>query len=349
MNLAAPGFLAAAFAVAAAVVALHLLVLRPPPASRLPTARFVPPAPSMVRRRETWPQDRWLLALRVATILLAGLAFSRPSLGGRRAPSARIVALDLSAPAARDSARRYLGPSDVAIAFDTAARIVPNDSLGKLGRASGASALSAALIAARRAAAQIRADSIELIVISPFAASAFDAATAAIRAQWPAAIHVVRVTQPVATLPHARVQWTPPDGAIDTIGGVIMDGIVAVAPFTRSRTYRAPEGSVVARWVDGAPAAVERPVGDSCEREIAIGMPNTRAVDQLRAAFTDRPCGAAMLSMAMGDSAVRAFAGTGVISATFARNQGGSGDRTLMTTLLILAGALAIAEWVIRR
>jgi len=47
-------------------VALHLLVLRPPPASRLPTARFVPPAPSLVRRRETWPQDRALLALRVA-------------------------------------------------------------------------------------------------------------------------------------------------------------------------------------------------------------------------------------------------------------------------------------------
>lgn len=349
MSVTAPGFLAAAFAVAAAVVALHLLVLRPPPASRLPTARFVPAAPSMVRRRETWPQDRRLLALRVATILLAGLAFSGPALSGRRARSARIVALDLSAPAARDSARRYLGPGDVAIAFDTAARIVPNDSLGRLGRASAASALSSALLAARRAAAQLHADSIELVVISPFATSAVDAATAAIRAQWPAAIHVVRVTPPSTPSPHARIQWMPPSGAIDTIGAVIVDGIVAVAPFTRARTYRVPDGSVVARWVDGAPAAVERPVGDSCEREIAIGMPDTHAVDQLRAALTARPCGAAMSAMAMSDSAVREFAGTGVVGATFARNQGGSGDRTLMTMLLVLAGALAIAEWVIRR
>jgi hypothetical protein len=346
VSVAAPGFLAAAFAVAAAVVALHLLVLRPPPASRLPTARFVPPAPSMVRRRETWPQDRWLLALRVATILLAGLAFSGPALGGRRTPSARIVALDLSAPAARDSARRYLGPGDVAIAFDTVARVVPADSILQ---PSHRSSLSSALIAARRAARQLRADSIELIVISPFATSAVDAATAPIRAQWPAAIRVVRVRQPPAPSKRAHVEWNPPAGAIDTIGGVVMDGVVAVAPFTRARTYRAPDGSVVARWVDGAPAAVERPVGDGCEREIAIGMPDTRAVDQLRAALTDRPCGAAESATAMSDSAVRAFAGAGVTGATFARDQGGSGDRTLMTTLLILAAALAIAEWVIRR
>ena len=300
----------------------------------------------MVRRRETWPQDRWLLALRVATILLAGLAFSGPALRGRRAPSARIVALDLSAPAAPDSARRYLGPGDVAIAFDTVARVVPADSTLQ---PSHGSSLSSALLAARRAAAQLHADSIELVVISPFATSAVDAATAAIRTQWPAAIHVVRVSPRSTPSPHARIQWMPPSGASDTIGAVIVDGIVAVAPFTRARTYRVPEGSVVARWVDGAPAAVERPVADSCEREIAIGMPDTHAVDQLRAALTDRPCGAAMSAMAMSDSAVRAFAGTGVVGATFARNQGGSGDRTLMTMLLILAGALAIAEWVIRR
>jgi hypothetical protein len=145
------------------------------------------------------------------------------------------------------------------------------------------------------------------------------------------------------------VHWSLPTGAIDTIGAVIMDGIVAVAPFTRARTYHAPEGAVIARWVDGAPAAAERPAGDSCEREIAIGMPETRDVQRLRAALVDRPCGAALPGVAMSDSALRAFAGTGPIGATFGPSRDGGGDRTLMTVLLVLAGALAIAEWIVRR
>jgi aerotolerance regulator-like protein len=202
VTLAAPGFLAAAFAVAAAVTALHLLVLRPPPASRLPTARFVPPAPSLVRRRETWPQDRWLLALRVATILLAGLAFAGPALGARRVPSARIIAMDLSAPSARDSATRYLRASDILIVFDTGARVLPADSLNSIGQVHRVSSLSSALVAARRVAAHLSADSIMLVVISPFTESELDAATSAIRAQWPAAIRMVR--RPVGAGPTRR-------------------------------------------------------------------------------------------------------------------------------------------------
>ena len=349
MTLAAPGFLAAAFAVAAAVTALHLLVLRPPPASRLPTARFVPPAPSVVRRRETWPQDRALLALRVATILLAGLAFAGPVLGAHRVHSARIVAVDLSAPSALDSTKRYARAADALIAFDTAARLVPADSLNSVGQHSRASSLSSALIAARRAAAHLSADSIELVVIAPFTESERDAATAAIRAQWPAAIRIVRVAPPSALARHAVVNWVSPVGAVDTIGAVATEGIVAVAPFTRSRAYRSPAGAVIARWVDGEPAAVERPRGDSCERDIAIGMPESREANRLRSALTDRPCGGSVDAEAMPDSALRAFAGSGSYGATFGSSRGGSGDRTLASVLLVLACAMAIAEWVIRR
>jgi hypothetical protein len=345
VTLAAPGFLAAAFAVAAAVTALHLLVLRPPPASRLPTARFVPAAPSVVRRRETWPQDRWLLALRVATILIAGLAFAGPALGGRRAPFTRIVAVDLSARAALDTAAHYDRGPDVMITFDTAAHIV-TDSLVRL---SHASSLSAALIAARRVAGRLRADSVELTVISPFATSSVDAATSAIRARWPAAIHVVRVAASLAPGRHAIVHWVPPTGAIDTIGAVIRDGVVAVAPFTRARAYHAPDGNVIARWVDGVPAAVERPLADSCERDIAIGMPGGREADRLRSALTDRPCGGSGETAPMPDSALREFAGSGAYGATFGPSEGRAGDRALMSVLLVLVCAMAVAEWVIRR
>jgi hypothetical protein len=130
---------------------------------------------------------------------------------------------------------------------------------------------------------------------------------------------------------------------------VLLNGIVTVAPFTRAREYRAPDGAVIARWVDGVPAAVERPLGDSCEREIAIGMPDTREARQLRTALTDAPCGGstAVAAASMSDSALRAFAGSGASYAAFGPRRGG--DPTLMTVLLLLACALAIVEWVIRR
>lgn len=326
MTLAAPGFLVAALAVAAAVVALHLLVLRPPPSSRLPTARFVPPAPSLVRRRDTWPRDRALLALRVATIVLAGLAFAGPALSARPVRGTRIVAVDTSVMASRDSAAHYLRASDLRLPFD--------------------GSLSGALVGARRAVARLRADSVELVIVSPFATSGSDAATAALRAQWFGAIRTVRVASSPAALGHAAVSWVTLPG--DTVGAVIVDGAVTVAPFTQPRNYHLGEGVVIARWVDGTPAAVERPILRNCAREIAIGVPNTSEGERFREALKNRPCGAAP-SVPMSDSALRVFAGAAAFGATFGPSHGGSGDRTLMATLLVLACALAAAEWVVRR
>jgi aerotolerance regulator-like protein len=327
VSFAAPGYLAAAFAVAAAVAALHLLVLRPPPASVLPTARFVPAAPSMVRRRTRWPQDRALLALRIATILLAGLGFARPTIATHRAPFARIVAVDRSAPAARDSAAHYLQPGDTLIAFDTS--------------------LSVALIAARRLAVALRADSLALVVVSPFATASLDAATSTLRAQWPAAIRAVRVAAAPPAATTATVHWLPPSGAVDTVGAVIADGLVAVAPYTRARSARPLVGAVIARWVDGEPAAVERAMAGGCERDVAIGMPDIPDVARLRAAITDRPCGFRSPSAPLSDSAVRAFAGAGALGAAFA-GPNTRGDRLLMTVLIVLACVAALAEVVVR-
>jgi hypothetical protein len=51
----------------------------------------------------------------------------------------------------------------------------------------------------------------------------------------------------------------------------------------------------------------------------------------------------------MPDSALREFAGSGAYGATFGPSEGRAGDRALMSVLLVLACAMAVAEWVIRR
>ena len=52
---------------------------------------------------------------------------------------------------------------------------------------------------------------------------------------------------------------------------VAMGDDVVVA--TLARTSRDSDGVVLARWADGSPAAIERPLGEGCLREVAIGVP----------------------------------------------------------------------------
>jgi hypothetical protein len=60
----------------------------------------------------------------------------------------------------------------------------------------------------------------------------------------------------------------------DTAGAVMAAGAVVVAPFIRW-SVRAASGPplVVARWVDGEPAAVESPLGEGCIRTVTIPVP----------------------------------------------------------------------------
>jgi hypothetical protein len=64
----------------------------------------------------------------------------------------------------------------------------------------------------------------------------------------------------------------------DTVGAVIAGDIVVVAPFERRFVYRAGPGAtgvrVVARWVDGEPAAVEEPRGAGCIRTVMVDVPS---------------------------------------------------------------------------
>jgi hypothetical protein len=82
----------------------------------------------------------------------------------------------------------------------------------------------------------------------------------------------------------------------DSTGALAVNGQMVIAPFARVR--RAPAGRPVAHWVDGEPAASERPLGAGCLRSVAVDVAEAGDL-VLRPAFHRvarellRPCGAA--------------------------------------------------------
>ena len=199
MTLLAPLFFQLALLAAAITIGLHFIVTRQPPSSELPTARFVPRDTVQVTTISR-PRDWLLLLLRVSLILLVGLAFARPVLVGERSPVARIVLADVSHAVAdmnelRDSVRALLREQDVLVTFAADARVTPAAMLDTMSTASARANLSGALVAARRVAAELRAraDSLEIVLVSPLRADAVDAATMAVRELWPGPIRLVDV------------------------------------------------------------------------------------------------------------------------------------------------------------
>lgn len=202
MSFLAPwAFVIGAFSAAGALF-LHLVARQRPAAYLLPTTRFIPDQRTLVSRIATRPRDLLLLMLRMLLLLCAGAAFARPVLTPARGTVAHIVLLDRSravASASDASARaRTLVPDGAplaVIAFDTVPSILARldwDSLAHAARSQSVGSLSAALIAARRAGEALaeRADSVQLHIVSPFAASEFDSATFRARAGWPGAIRI---------------------------------------------------------------------------------------------------------------------------------------------------------------
>ena len=273
----APVYLIVAGAVAAGVVALHFLSTREPDTDLLPTTRFIPKVPVQATTVTVRFTDPWLLVLRVLLILLLGVALARPLIHPLSAPVSRIAVVDVSRAVASagelaDSARGYVEGAAAVVFFDREAREVGGgamDSLEVMAEGAVRGSLSSALITALRTASRLRdgADSLELVVISPFAREERDAATERIRALWPGRIEVVRVggvgaaDGPAAGAPamaadpapagtaaespgrasRIRVEWA--DSAAselwteretpDTIAGVRADDAVMVYPFER--------------------------------------------------------------------------------------------------------------------
>jgi hypothetical protein len=213
MTFLAPGFFYASLLVAAATVALHFIVTRQPRAGVLPTARFVPDMPATATARATRPSDLLLLLLRVLLVLAIGAGLAKPVLKPSRGATARVILADVSrsvtnVAALRDSVRSMYRDGDIIIAFDSSARTLgesPLDSLAATSPSRARGRLSAGLIAAMRAASMLRerADSLELVVVSPLAAYGIDAATDSIRSLWPGRARIVAAgragAQPAAT------------------------------------------------------------------------------------------------------------------------------------------------------
>jgi hypothetical protein len=349
----APGFLVAAGIIAVGVVAVHFIVTSEPRSVQLPTARFAPEQPVRARSRKTKLDDLLLLAARVLLILAVGAGLAKPVIDPPHQDVARVVLVDRSRAVAdpaevADSARSLLRDGDALVLFDSVAVVTRDgalDTLAALAVAPVRGNLSAGLIAGLRAASELRelADSIELVIVSPLAAEAVDAATDSIRALWPGAIRLLAVAPrpdtalrvlPVAfegaaddplrfAFPGGRlasgrggsgvlllrdaptagdsawvrdgervlVYWpaaqdsddapvqppVPPGWSArespDTIGGLVAGGSVVVAPFRRWAAHGGNGGQVVARWSDGAPAAVVVPAGDGCIRTVTVEVP----------------------------------------------------------------------------
>jgi hypothetical protein len=211
MTFLAPWALWAAGAVSAAVVALHILASKNPKVTALPTARFIPDVPLRATARALRLSDVLLMLLRVAVVMLVGVAFARPELTRARRAVGRVVMVSATPGfkryAAMDSAMQYYRDGDVAFVFDSAAyrlsgRFPLLDVSAETFAQEPRHSISAALVAGMRAASLLRgeADSVELVLVSRFTSEEFDAATSAIRAAWPGRVRVVRFEeQPFAT------------------------------------------------------------------------------------------------------------------------------------------------------
>jgi hypothetical protein len=387
--------------VALGVVGLHFLSTREANTELLPTTRFVPEAAVDARTLAVRLSDVALLALRVLAVLLVGAALARPVLTPARQPVARIVAVDVSRAVGgpeelADSARVYLDGAAATIFFDAEAREVPLDvaveSLAALARSAARDAaaagdslasqsvwarregtrpgsLSAALIAARRVAARLRdgADSLELVVVSPFVREERDAATANIRALWPGRITTVQVAAATSLVDAqtVEVQWAD-SGATerwvaraitDTVGGIRAGDAVLVYPFTRRwRLAQEPDSAtrIMARWVDGEPAAVEWTTPTGCVRSLAFSLPTEgdaplRPDFQRMVAQLDAPCGAARDFAPLSAAFLEMIRGDGPLAHSGAIERRVQRATPLMLWLLGVALALLLAELLARR
>jgi len=422
MTFLAPGFLFASMAVAAAIVALHFIVTRQPRSAILPTARFVPDTRATTVAPARRPSDLLLMLLRVLLVLAAGAGLARPVITPRRGAEARVILVDVSRSARdsiaiRDSVRAIYRNRDAVVLFDSSARLVTEkvyDSIAAVRPTGRRGNVSAALIAALRAGSALRdrADSLELVLVSPFAREELDGATDTIRKLWPGRARLVRVAAPAVdtavapssltisaaaddplavtvalaktTTASGRIERgdasSPPSGVAsggaligwpastrprfavvrtvrDTVGGVMAGDVVVVSTFERQWSFPPDslrDAEVIARWVDGDPAAVEKPDGNGCVRSVAV--PVTPIGDfVIRHDFARfvaslaRPC-SQITSLIPADPAVVAkLEGKGGLAPRSAFQPLTDAHSDLAPWLFALAIAAAIAELFVRR
>lgn len=311
MTLLAPLWLWIGLAGAAAVVALHFFARQRPRAAPFPTARFVPDVPARAPSPARKPTDLLLLSLRVLALLAAGLALARPRLAPERRPLARVVLLGDSRATARDSALAYVGVGDTLVRLEQVNASAPA-SLSPLlvggVRASAAlrdradsielvivSAFSAdqfdaatdsirSLWPGRARLVRVAGDALPApsrrIEVIGAADDPLRAAVALLGTRTGPVTRIVRGApgagdSALAAAGGVLVEWPANPGVVtDTVGAIAAGGVVVVASFARSPHVEASDSlRVVARWVDGAAAGVERALGQGCVRRVMIPVP----------------------------------------------------------------------------
>jgi hypothetical protein len=169
---------------------------------------------------------------------------------------------------------------------------------------------------------------------------------------WAAGGRRTLVRWPAASAPPGWVARAP----ADTAGAVIAGEAALVYPLARRwRTDSAARATrVAARWVDGAPAAVERTVGSGCIRDVAIDVP-TRGDVMLRPAFGQlvralvSPCATTAGGLAADSATVASLAGAGALAAHDAIRAPDTLATPLVPWLLAAAIALVLLELLVRR
>ncbi|SHF16549.1 N-terminal double-transmembrane domain-containing protein [Lampropedia hyalina DSM 16112] len=304
MNLLYPAFAWAGGALAAAVFALHWLTTRQRQPVAFPTLRFIPAGALQTTALQLRLSDRRLLLLRLLIVLLLGFAFAQPQW---QPPGsvARLLLVDGSASVARSDAWR----EQVLAAANAADRVLVYDgTVHTLDEAADVQAfvqqpapaqaigpLSPALLAALQhgQALRERARRVDVSIISPFLAASFDAATPEIRALWPGELELQTVaaetdaqTLASAFLP-VEVHWADraaahPDNPWqarpqpEPHNGVYTEAATLLAPFQRRWQLAEPlptDSRVIAWWIDGEPAAIERTRHGVRQRWLAFSLP----------------------------------------------------------------------------
>jgi aerotolerance regulator-like protein len=291
MTFLAPGFLLAAGIVSASIIALHFIGTLEPETVPFPTARFASDRPVHAVTRAFRLQDLLLLALRVALVMAVGAALARPVISTSRRAIARIIVVDRSRAVANrtelvDSASALVSDGDALVVFDSSAVVIRHgttDSLRALVLSPRSGRLSTALIVALRAASVMRnaADSLELTLVSPFAAQEMDGATDSIRALWPGAVRLVRIAA-------RREMVTPPvteiSSALDDPLRLALPTTVAAHGQPNRRIVRGPLGTSDLAWAkDSGHVLVHWPAIGSQEADADEGWVGRAPVDTVGA------------------------------------------------------------------
>lgn len=169
---------------------------------------------------------------------------------------------------------------------------------------------------------------------------------------WAAGGRRTLVRWPAADAPRGWVARARPD----TVAAVIAGEAALVFPLERRwRLDSAVHPTrVAARWVDGEPAAIDRAVGAGCIRDVAIPVP-ARGDLVLRPAFgrflraLGAPCEGVAGGPALGDTELRALAGSGPLAAHDEIRPPDIIATPLVPWLLGAALILALAELLLRR